>query len=42
MDEDENDIAAHARRTPPACVKLFRLTPAQLPKPFDDNVTTVW
>lgn len=42
MNEDENDIEALVRRTPPACVKAFRLTPGQLPGPFDDNVTTVW
>jgi hypothetical protein len=41
-DVDIHAVEAHVRATPPSCVRAFRLSPAQLPKPFDDNLTTVW
>src|SRR5687768_12599504 len=40
--DDETDIEAHVRKTPPKCIQRFQLAPAELPKPFDDDVTTVW
>jgi hypothetical protein len=42
MNDDENELEAHVRRTPPSCVSSFRLTSTQLPKPNDDNFTTTW
>lgn len=45
VEDDDIDIEAveaHVRTAPPSCVRSFRLSPAQLPKPFDDNLTTVW
>ena len=39
---NDDSIEAQIRRTPPDCLRSFQLSPARLPKPFDDNVTTVW
>jgi hypothetical protein len=42
MELDEDQIAKHIRDNPPACVAGFRLSPAELPEPFDDNFQTVY
>ena len=42
MDDEDVDVEALVRRTPPACVNSFHLTPSQSPEPLEYGVTTNW
>lgn len=42
MDPTFERIAHHLRRTPPSCVRGFRLIPAELPLYWDDSCKSVW
>jgi hypothetical protein len=39
---DEVQLVERLRTTAPSCLKGFKVIPAQLPEPFDDNPCSVW
>jgi len=39
---DEEQLVERLRTTAPSCLRGFKVTPAQLPEPFDDNPCSVW
>jgi hypothetical protein len=42
MEADYECIIQRLRTAPPTCVSGFKLTPAELPEPWDDNPRSVW
>ena len=42
MEADYERIIQRLRTAPPTCVSGFKLTPAELPEPWDDNPRSVW
>ena len=38
----EEQVVERLRSTVPSCLRGFRVTPAHLPEPFDDNPCSVW